>query len=141
MTGSLEQWVLGLFALSSVLFTGIVIWALLEIRRIMAETQQTLAAVKGPLVLLIQEMRETTEQTDGLVRDVREAFQSTSTLWVALGDVGQTVRRAQSFVREKSAWAARWVGAITGGAVSGIFAGRNGTHRETEFTKRRSVDD
>lgn len=141
MSGPIEQWVLVLLAGSSIMAIGIMVWALLEIRRIMTQTQQTLTSVRGQLVLLIQEMRETTEQADGLVRDIREAFQSTSTLWYALGDLGQSVQRLQSFAREKAAWAARWLGAIIGGATNGIFAGRNGMHRETEFTKRRSADD
>lgn len=139
MGGPMEQWVLGVFAASSIVAVGTVVWALLEIRRIMAEAQQTLTAVKGSLVLLIQEMRETTEQADGLVRDIREAFRSTSTLWYALGDVGQSLERVRSFVSEKTAWIGRLLGAVARGY--GASHGNNGFNRESELVKRRSADD
>jgi|GEM_PF-5426192 len=135
----MEQWILGLFAISSLVFIGVVAWALLEIRRIMTEAQETLTAVKGHLVLLIQEMRETTEQADGLVRDIREAFQSTSTLWYALGDVGQAVQRVQSIARGATGWITRLLNRMTRGAEATHHG--NGFHREDDLVKRRSADD
>ena len=132
MSGPAEHWILGLLAVSSTVCALVLVWALLEIRRIMGEAQQTLTAVKGHLVLLIQEMRETTGQADGLVRDLREAFQTTSSFWYAVGDLGQTVEQVRTFARDKVAWLSRMFGHRASG---------NGTHRESDLIKRRSADD
>ena len=133
-----ERLILGLFAVTFVTLAGVMVWVLLEIRRIAAEGQKTLTAVRGHLVLLIQEMRQTTEQADGLVQEVREAFEGTSALWVALGDIGRSVQRAQDFVRGKGMWLARLVGERF---WSHRHGGMNGNGRESKLAKRRSADD
>ena len=133
-----------LFSVTCIAFIGAVIWALLEIRRTVGEAQQTLTAVRGHLVLLIQEMRETTEQADGLVREVRDAFESTSTLWYALGDLGQSIERVRTFAREKGGWIAHLLNAVLSRMIEGsraTHAGTNGSTQESQFVKRRSADD
>ncbi len=132
----MERLILGLLAGAFTVLVGVMVWVLLEIRRIVTEGQKTMTAVRGHLVLLIQEMRQTTEQADTLVQEVREAFEGTSTLWSTLGEVGRSLQHAQAFVREKGAWLTRLMG-----ERFGPQGGTNGSSRENQLAKRRSADD
>lgn len=122
------------FAGTAITLMAVLVWVLLEVHRMAREAQQTLTAVRGHMLLLIEEVRETTEQADGLLREVREAFQSTSTLWYVLGDLGESVHRAQTFVQERGAWLTRILGSFVKKTNAGARRqSTNGNGREYHY--------
>ncbi len=104
---TLEWSILSIVAAAFAVLVGVVIFALLQIRRSVEEIQRTFTTVKAELVLLIDQARQTSEQAGLLVEEVRDGFHRTSSLWNALGDLGGSLQRAQDFAREKGAWIAR----------------------------------
>lgn len=142
----LEQTVMVVFSITSIAFIAVVTWALIEVRRAMAEAQKTMTAVRGHLVLLIQEMRETTEQADGLVKDVRQAFEKTSLLWNAAGELGRSLERVQSMARDTGGRLTRFLSGLMQGAARGrgseeTYEDRANGSLQHQFAKRRSAND
>lgn len=88
-------------------------FALWEIRRTAKESREAMRLLKDDLLPLIREMRQSTEEAGDIIHEIRQAFRKTSTLWGVLGEVGESVDRARSFIREQGASLSRLLGVFT----------------------------
>lgn len=92
----------GILAAGFLVLVAFLVPTLLQVRKTVAESGRLLARLNNELPSLLNEVREMTENVNGLAGQVREGVEHASVLLHAVGEVGDTVQQVHETVRGKS---------------------------------------
>ncbi|MCA9473723.1 MAG: DUF948 domain-containing protein [Nitrospirales bacterium] len=89
-------------AIAVVVLVGYLIPTILQIKRTVAQSERVLARVNNELPGLLKDIRGTSENVRALTDQAKMGVDRASTLFTALGDMGQTVQQVHGAVRGRS---------------------------------------
>lgn len=89
-------------AIAFAVLVGVLVPALIEVKRTAAESQQLLARLNADLPLLIKDVRDTAANMNAVAEAVKDGAAHAAVLLHAVGEVGETVQEVHDTVRGQS---------------------------------------